>query len=523
MFKDIRISNNINENFSSKPEKPERKEGKGLLNRREILKAGFAMGALYGIGKLVGDKLDDLADQRFFKEKSDADNDIPFSDKEIIARLGKIAEKTPTEEQLKIEDDDQIAIGETIETIKEQLEAGGDVKLNMSTKKALYMKWTQSYGKRPDDLPNEEGNKWIGKNHLGLLQSMEKMQPWIEMIKAEFVKVGVPERFAYIAIPESHFNLEANSRKNAGGPYQFTAGTAKIFGLTIEDGIDQRRDPVKSARACAEHLKYSYERFNNDWDLAFADYNGGFTKQYERFRRKKADRNYKDYLIWREGRINEFISRESFEHVVEERDRNLSNIASYYKLSAQDLMEENGLTDSQIKIGQKLKLPPTTAVKTFKLRDSLENLNYPEKFYAVLDVIEKEGLEKRFPALHGSFKLAKVPKVATTEFSHRVERGEGLFGIALEIQASVKKKNPEVEISAAQIQQMIQTQNGIEDPRKIRFGQKLKVTLPLESGMSLAKIATKNNIPFERLAQLNPAIIEKEMTLPVGTEIRMPR
>jgi LysM repeat protein len=520
MFKDIRILNNSNENFSSKPEKEEeKKEKKEPLNRRTFLKAGIAMGALYGIGKMLGNQVEKLADQKFFDESSDVDGGY-FSDEEMLARIAKANEKNPTEEQSKIEDDDRIAIGDTI---REQLETGNGVKLDMSTKKAFYEKWSQSYGKRPDDLPNEEANKWMGSNHLGLLQAMEKMQPWIGAIKAEFVKVGVPEKFAYIAIPESHFDLEANSRKSAEGPYQFTEGTAKIFGLTIEEGIDQRRDPVKSAKACAEHLKYSYERFNDDWDLAFSDYNGAFTKEYAKFRPVKKDRNYKDYLAWREERINEFIARESFEHIVEKKDKNLSTIASYYKLSVEDLLQENGLAGHNIRIGQKLKLPATTSVKTFKLRDSLENLNYPEKFYAVLDVIEKEGLEKRFPELHNNLKLIKVPKVATTEFLYRVEKGDVLSGIALKIQSNIKRKNPKVEISTTRIQKMIQSQNGIEDSRKIRSGQKLKVTLPLESGMSLAKIATKNNIPFEKLAQLNPAIIEKEMTLPIGTEIRLPR
>lgn len=516
MFKDIRISNNINENF---PPKPKEKVENGLLNRREILKAGFALGAFYGVGKLLGNQIGKLADQRFFNE-DEADGDAPFSDKEILARLGRVAEKSPTEEQLKIENDDQIAIGDTI---KEQLEAGGDVKLDKSTKKALYMKWTQSYGKRPENLPNEEANKWIGGNHLGLLQAMEKMQPWIGAIKAEFAKVGVPERFAYIAIPESHFDLGANSRKSAEGPYQFTAGTAKGYGLNINERIDERRDPIQSARACAEHLKYSYERFNDDWDLAFSDYNGAYTNEYAKFRPVKKDRNYQDYLAWREVRLNEFVSRDFYEHKVIEGDYNLAKVADYYKLSVEELSDLNGLVNDQIKIGQTLKLPPTVSVKLFKLRDSLENLNYPEKFYAVLDVIEKEGLEKRFPSLSNNLKLIKVPKVATTEFLHRVGEGEGLLGIALKIQANIKRKNTKVEISTTRIQKMIQSQNGIEDPRKIRSGQKLKVTLPLESGMSLAKIATKNNIPFERLAQLNPAIIEKEMTLPVGTEIRMPR
>jgi hypothetical protein len=195
-------------------------------------------------------------------------------------------EKVEDQEQFKIRKDDEKIIGKTIE---DQLKVSDKIVLNLETKNALWKKWKDSYSPRPENYSGE--NPELGKNYLGLEQAMERMQPWMNEILAEFRDIGVPEKFAYLAIPESHFKLKDYSRAQARGPYQFTDGTAKLFNLRVDGLMDERCDPIKSARACAEHLKDGYERFNNDWDLAFADYNGGFTNRYARYRKNKKDRN----------------------------------------------------------------------------------------------------------------------------------------------------------------------------------------------------------------------------------------
>lgn len=476
-----------------------RKEERGL-NRRTFLKASVALAAAWGVGKFVFDS-DKEESPKQEKEKQD-------SPEQPVA----------TEQQLEIEKDDQDIIGSTIE---EQLRKGEKVTLNIETKRAIRQKWKQSYSKRPDDCPRED--RLTGKNHLGLLQSMEKMQPWVEHMKAEFKVVGVPEKYAYLAIPESHFDLNANSRANAKGPYQFTSGTAKLFKLHVGGGIDQRCDPIESARACAEHLKYSYERFNNDWELAFADYNGGFTGAYAKFRPKKSERNYEDYLAWREGRINKFIQRDHFEHKVRKSDRNLTKISRMYGVEIAEIIKANGMKDDGIKVGQKLKIPATTSVKMFKLRDSLENLNYPEKFYAVLDVIEEESLETRFPALAASFVEGEVPKVSMQEFSYKVKRGDGLWVVARVIRARLALVDPETIPSIPQIQAQLQKQNKLASPRDIKPGQELKVKLPTEKGASLRSLAEDRTLSLTKLRELNPSILSSKQILPAGLRIRFPK
>ena len=51
-------------------------------------------------------------------------------------------------------------------------------------------------------------------------------------------------------------------------------GTAKLFGLTVNSWVDERRDPEASTAAAAQYLKHLYGLFNS-WPLAIASYNAG--------------------------------------------------------------------------------------------------------------------------------------------------------------------------------------------------------------------------------------------------------
>ncbi len=96
---------------------------------------------------------------------------------------------------------------------------------------------------------------------------------YIAEIRRIFRARGLPEELVYLPHVESSYNWRAVSRAGAVGVWQFTKSTGKIF-LTVDDAIDERRDPLLSAEAAARLLKRNFE-VTGKWPLAVTAYNHG--------------------------------------------------------------------------------------------------------------------------------------------------------------------------------------------------------------------------------------------------------
>jgi membrane-bound lytic murein transglycosylase D len=334
-------------------------------------------------------------------------------------------------------------------------------------------------------------------------RALTRGSPYMPRMKKIFKEEGIPATLAYLSIVESACNPNAYSRAKAAGMWQFIAGTAKRYGLTVDFWEDERFDPERSARASARYLKDLNDNFD-DWYLALAAYNCGEGRIQKRLAHGAKD----DFWDMRNKRS---LVRETREYVPAILAAILvaSDPAAYgFDAPAEkelDPVEEVAIpTATDLRVLARCANVPLEALQA--LNPSLRRLMTPPRNYSLRI---PSGSKESFVQA-----LADVPEEERVAVKmHTVQKGETLKKVAQRYGVSseaIRMANllPSRKVSAGQTL-VIPMGMTASDPALFVESQAHKKPAPgnrvykVRKGDSLASIARKTGVPIGTLRSLN--------------------
>lgn len=120
------------------------------------------------------------------------------------------------------------------------------------------------------------------------LKLHQRAEVWFPIIEPILKKYGVPEDFKYVPLVETGMKRGLFSPKGAAGVWQFMPQTARDYGLTVNDKVDERMNVRLATVAAAKYLRDLHKQFNS-WTLAAAAYNGGEGRMRRQITKQKQD------------------------------------------------------------------------------------------------------------------------------------------------------------------------------------------------------------------------------------------
>lgn len=139
----------------------------------------------------------------------------------------------------------------------------------------------------PDNRRVRAQKSWYSMHPSYMKRVTKRATPYLFNIVEELENNNLPLELALLPIVESAFEPWAYSHGRAAGLWQFIPGTAKNFGLQLNDWYDGRRDVYHSTKAAMKFLTYLHKRFDGNWLYALAAYNSGEGNVRRAIRRNK--------------------------------------------------------------------------------------------------------------------------------------------------------------------------------------------------------------------------------------------
>jgi membrane-bound lytic murein transglycosylase D len=131
-------------------------------------------------------------------------------------------------------------------------------------------------------------------------------QLYYPLFEEKLDQFDIPLELKHLAVVESALNPSAKSRAGATGLWQFMYATGKMYGLQVDNYVDERRDPLQSTVAACRYLKFLHGMYG-DWNLVLAAYNAGPGNVNKAIRRSGGKKDY-----WE---ISPYLPRETRSYV----------------------------------------------------------------------------------------------------------------------------------------------------------------------------------------------------------------
>lgn len=112
---------------------------------------------------------------------------------------------------------------------------------------------------------------YMHTNSTMILKRSSRYFPQVEPI---LKRMGIPDDLKYLMVIESNLDEKAYSPAGAAGLWQFTQSTGRMYGLEVNDNIDERYNIEKATEAACRYLKKAFEKYG-DWMTVVASYNCG--------------------------------------------------------------------------------------------------------------------------------------------------------------------------------------------------------------------------------------------------------
>lgn len=276
---------------------------------------------------------------------------------------------------------------------------------------------------------NADVLKWIefftGSGRSTFERWLKRSGRYMELFRGVLQKEGLPQDLVHLVFVESGFNMHAKSYASAVGPWQFMLGTGKMFGLNVNQWVDERRDPEKSTVAAARYLRHLYGIFG-DWPLALASYNAGEGTVLRAVKRQGTT-NYWELKLPQqtEDYVPKFmaalaISRDPVKYGFA--DVEFDDPLEFDEVSLKGAVDLRGVAKlADCTVDDLKDLNPAFRANAVRTASGVTTLRVPQGKGEVISLRLRAG--------------QKLPSVDLT-VNHRVKRGETLKGIAAEYSVS---------------------------------------------------------------------------------------